>query len=56
MMYRVTWEIDVDAVSPREAAKLARAIVNDPDSTATFWDVTDDCGVFIEQIDLRDSD
>lgn len=37
--YRVTWEIDVEAESPLEAAERAREIQRDPDSTATVFGV-----------------
>jgi hypothetical protein len=40
-MYRVTWEIDLDADSHREAAELALNIHRDPDSIATNFTVTD---------------
>jgi hypothetical protein len=39
-MYRVVWEIDIDAANAREAAELARAAQVDPDSIATSFDVT----------------
>ena len=39
MIYRVLWEIDVDAESPRHAALKARAIQRDPKSWATVFDV-----------------
>lgn len=39
MEYRVTWEIDVTANSPREAAEQALTIQRDPDSTATVFEV-----------------
>jgi hypothetical protein len=42
--YHVTWEIDLYADSPCEAAKEARAIHRDPDSLATVFDVTDETG------------
>lgn len=35
--YCVTWEIDIDADTPEEAAKLAQEIQQDPDSTATVF-------------------
>jgi hypothetical protein len=36
--YRVKWEIDLEADSPREAAEKALAIQRDPESIATvFW-------------------
>ena len=37
--YRVTWEIDVDANSPREAAERAQAIQHNPESTGTVFKV-----------------
>jgi len=37
--YLVTWQIDVEADSPREAAERARAIQLDPDSIANVFDV-----------------
>lgn len=46
--YRVTWEIDVDARTPREAAEQALAIQRDPVSAATVF------GVEGEQIDLSE--
>ncbi len=41
MMYRVIWEIDLDAEDPRQAARLARALQLSPDSLATFFQVLD---------------
>lgn len=38
-MKRVCWEIDVDARTPREAARKALAIQRDPQSIATVFDV-----------------
>ena len=38
-MYRVTWEIDIEAKSAKEAAKQALFIQRDPESTATIFDV-----------------
>ena len=37
--FRVMWEIDVWASSPSDAAKEARAIQADPESTALVYDV-----------------
>jgi len=37
--YKVTWEIELDATSPREAAELALEIQRDPFSTATVFTV-----------------
>jgi hypothetical protein len=39
MSYVVTWEIELDADSPVEAAKLALAIQRDPNSIATVFKV-----------------
>jgi hypothetical protein len=51
--YHVIWEIDLDADSPQEAAKKARAIHRDPDSLATVFDVTDEAG-HTERVDLEE--
>ena len=40
----VTWEIDLDAATPREAAEKAFAIMQQPGTTATVFDVTDPAG------------
>ncbi|WP_053649608.1 MULTISPECIES: hypothetical protein [unclassified Streptomyces] len=40
--YRVTWEIDIDADDPEEAARKALGIQRDPDSTATVFGVHGD--------------
>jgi hypothetical protein len=45
-MYRVVWEIDIEADSPLAAAKEALAIQRDPQSIATVFLVND------EEIDL----
>lgn len=37
--YRVRWEIDIEAVSYKEAAETALAIQRDPASIATVFDV-----------------
>jgi len=37
MLYLVTWEINVDARTPREAAEKAQAMQRDPDTTATVF-------------------
>lgn len=44
MLYLVTWKIDIDADSPREAAQKAREIQLSPDSTATVFDVAPEKG------------
>ena len=37
--YLVTWKLNIDAESPRQAAEKALEIQRDPDSTATFFKV-----------------
>lgn len=44
MTMHVTWEIDLDAGSPREAAEQALEIIQHPDSAATVFNVVDDQG------------
>jgi hypothetical protein len=39
MSYRVTWEIEIEADSARDAAKKAQEIQRRPDSTATVFKV-----------------
>lgn len=41
MEYRVTWDIDIDADSPLEAAREARRIQLNPDSSAVFFRVVE---------------
>jgi hypothetical protein len=52
--YRVTWEIDIDATSPKAAAKKAREYQIDPDSTATVFDVFNENGK-VTRVDLMES-
>lgn len=40
--YRITWEIDVEADSPYEAAKEAKKIQQDPESTANVFVVEEE--------------
>ena len=40
--YRVTWEVDVDADSPREAA-IAALLMQDAHTTANVFTVTEVC-------------
>ena len=53
--YHVTWEIDLDAESPREAAEKALHIHRNPESIATVFDVTDETG-HTERIDLDEAE
>jgi len=50
-MYRVSWTIDIDARTPRAAARKALAIHRDPASIATVLDVTDQRGKTV-RVDL----
>lgn len=52
-MFKVTWEMDLDAENAREAAQLALAVHRDPSSIATCFEVEDDTGN-IEHIDLTE--
>lgn len=53
--YRVNWGIDIYASSPLDAARQARAIQRDPNSTATFFHVEDDKAGTITHVDLSES-
>ena len=44
MEYRVTWNIDLDAESFEDAARLAREIQLDTNSLATHFIIEDRCG------------
>lgn len=44
MLYRVTWEIDIDADSFDDAARTALAMQRDPTSTATCFTIVDEDG------------
>lgn len=52
MHFVVKWEIDVWADSPEEAAEQAREIMQDKDSTANYFTVTDDDD-FVNHFDLE---
>jgi hypothetical protein len=49
--YRVTWEIDIEAATPEEAARKALTIQRDANSRATVFNVTDEDGE-MEDIDI----
>lgn len=53
--YIVTWATVVDAVTPREAAELAREKQFDPHTPATVFEVADSDGRVYE-VDLNDFD
>lgn len=40
--YRVTWEIDVDAENPVEAAEIASSMFRDPMTMATIFTVQEE--------------
>ena len=39
-MYRVTWEIDIEAASPAEAAREAQVMLHDSDAPGWSFEVT----------------
>jgi hypothetical protein len=54
--YLVSWEIDIDADTPAEAARLAHEMVRRPDTTANVYRVIehDSLGDFVT-IDLMEN-
>lgn len=52
MDYLVTWEIEVAAENPVEAAKLARAAQIRPNARATVFDVTNEYAEDVIRVDL----
>lgn len=57
MMYKIMWEVDIDAETPREAALQALVMQRDPTSTATVFDVYHGTsGMFMESIDLHNDE
>ncbi len=55
-VYRVSWEIDIEADSPQEAAQLAREINRDMFSTATVFSVQDEVTGQTWTVDLDKED
>ena len=51
--FHVTWDIEVNGDNARDAARKAREIQTDPNSTATVFTVTDDKG-HQETVDLEE--
>jgi hypothetical protein len=43
-LFRVIWEIDIDAETPEDAAKQALGIQRDRDSNGTIFDCIDEYG------------
>lgn len=54
--YAITWDIEIDADSPREAALKALEIQRDPNSTATVFSVYTEGGDFVQIDTLADDD
>jgi len=46
--FSVSWNIDIDAETPEQAARIALEIQRDPVGTATVFEVSDDDGVLGE--------
>jgi len=44
MLYRVIWEVDIDADNPVEATKMAHDIQLDPESSAQYFTLIDEDG------------
>jgi hypothetical protein len=55
MLYFVSWDIDIEADSPKEAAQKARRIQRDLDSIATIFSVRDPRGE-VTSVDLEDEE
>lgn len=55
MEYHVTWEIDITADSPRQAAEQAQRHQQTPGSLATVFDITDETGE-ATRVDLLEDD
>ena len=53
--YSVTWEIEIEADSPREAAETARALQRDPDAWCGVFKVWDEHGID-HAVDLDDNE
>lgn len=51
-LYHVSWEIEIDADSPEQAAEEALDIQQDPESTATLFLVTHGTRQFV--VDVSD--
>jgi hypothetical protein len=52
-LYTVIWEIDIDAKTPKEAARKALTIQRDSNSTATVFSVSNQKGT-IHTVDLEE--
>ena len=54
--YHVTWEINIDAESERDAAERALAIQRDAASEATVFDVIVEDGANTVRVDLMEEE
>jgi hypothetical protein len=52
--FRVIWEIEIEADSPKEAVQRAREVQLRPDMPATVFDVWDHARLKMHRIDLDD--
>ncbi len=52
--YLIKWEVDIEADSPQEAAKIAREMQLDPDSEAVVFDVTHPTTKEVTTVDLME--
>lgn len=52
--YKVIWEIDIVANSPKEAAAEAMEIMQDPSSEAVFFTTIEQATGEITELDLRE--
>ena len=50
--YRVRWDVDIEAGSAEQAARCAKAMQQDPESTANVFDVSYADGTVHFRIDL----
>lgn len=53
--YKVAWEIDIEASSPKEAAEVARHYQTVEGTTATVFDVRDETGK-LTRVDLLEDE
>ena len=51
--YRLRWEIDIAADSPRKAAEDALEIMRDDEAMLPFFEVFDQAGQNIGEVDLE---
>jgi hypothetical protein len=56
MEYQVNWFVNLDADDPRQAAVLARQMIQDPESIATLYQVTNEETNEMTVVDLGEVD